>query len=59
MLIITRATDESFTVTPPGYPPIKIMVVRVRGDRVRIGIEAPQDVVIHRDDANDLEPKNV
>jgi carbon storage regulator len=27
---------------------IKLVVVEIRGDKVRLGIEAPQDVPVHR-----------
>ena len=35
-------------VDVPVFHPIKVTVVQVRGDQVRLGIEAPQDVSVLR-----------
>ncbi len=44
MLVITRKPSESIIIGDD----IIITVVSVRGDKVRIGIEAPKDVTVHR-----------
>jgi carbon storage regulator len=44
MLVVTRKTDEIIRIGDD----ITIVVVGVRGDKVRIGVEAPQDVIVHR-----------
>ncbi len=44
MLVLTRAKDEAIMIGDD----IEITVVEVRGDRVRLGIRAPQHVSIHR-----------
>ena len=44
MLVLSRKPDEVIHIGPD----IQIMVVEVRGDKVRLGISAPQDVVIMR-----------
>lgn len=44
MLILTRRVDESVFICDD----IKVMVVDIRGDKVRLGIEAPATVPVHR-----------
>lgn len=46
MLVLTRLKDQSIYIGPD----IRVVVVRIDGDRIRLGIEAPDDVVIHRDE---------
>lgn len=47
MLILTRKKGEVITIGGD----IRIQVLAVKGAQVRIGIEAPTDVPIHREDA--------
>ncbi|HBT77834.1 MAG TPA: carbon storage regulator [Planctomycetaceae bacterium] len=44
MLVLSRKKNESIVINEN----ITIMVVEVRGDKVRLGIEAPRDVPVHR-----------
>ncbi len=44
MLVLTRRPGESIAIGDG----IRVTVVEVSGDRVKVGIEAPQDVVILR-----------
>lgn len=44
MLVLTRKKDESIVINDV----IKVTVVEIRGDKVRLGIEAPRDVDVHR-----------
>ena len=44
MLLLSRKEGEVICIGSV----IKVMVVKVRGDKVRIGIEAPKDVMVHR-----------
>ena len=44
MLILSRKTNESIVINDN----IVITVVEVRGDKVRLGIEAPKEVPVHR-----------
>jgi carbon storage regulator len=46
MLILSRKQDESITINDN----IKIMVVEIRGDKVRLGIEAPKEISVHREE---------
>ena len=44
MLVLSRKKNESIIIRDD----IVITVVEVRGDRVRLGIEAPREVPVHR-----------
>jgi len=44
MLILSRKTSESIVIDGR----IHVKIVRVEGDVVKIGIEAPADVPVHR-----------
>ncbi len=44
MLVLSRKTSETIVIGDS----IKIMVIEIRGDKVRLGIEAPKDVTVHR-----------
>lgn len=46
MLILTRRVGESLVIGDD----INIIVLGVKGNQVRIGIEAPDDVSIHREE---------
>lgn len=44
MLVLSRKKSESIMIADN----IEVMVVEIRGDKVRIGINAPKDVRVHR-----------
>jgi len=44
MLVLSRKRDEKIVINEN----IVITVVEIRGDKVRLGIEAPSDVSVHR-----------
>ena len=44
MLVLSRQRDESIFIGDK----IKITVVDIRGDKVRLGIEAPTEIPVHR-----------
>jgi carbon storage regulator len=46
MLILTRKEGESLRLGDD----IKITVVSVKGGHVRLGVEAPRDVAVHREE---------
>lgn len=46
MLILTRKLGESITIGDN----IKVSVLGIRGRQVRLGIDAPSDVVVHREE---------
>lgn len=49
MLVLTRKKGERITISPD----ITITIVRVVGGNVQLGIEAPRDRQVLRDDAKD------
>ena len=44
MLVLSRKKDESIVINND----ITIIVVEIRGDKVRLGVEAPKEVPVHR-----------
>ena len=44
MLVLSRKKNESIVINDD----ITIVVVEIRGDKVRLGIEAPKEVPVHR-----------
>jgi carbon storage regulator len=64
MLVLTRKSNQSIMIGDD----IEVSVLSVMGDKVRIGIQAPQEVPvfrteiyleIHRDDGEDAAKKDV
>ena len=49
MLVLSRKKNEKIVIDEN----IIITIVEVRGDKVRLGIEAPRDVPIHRSEVYD------
>ena len=47
MLVLTRKLNENILI---GDQEITIKILDIRGGRVRLGIEAPHDVVIRREE---------
>ena len=50
MLVLTRKTDQSITLGDPtsAEAAIEVTVIEIRGDQVRLGIQAPGAVAVHR-----------
>ena len=46
MLVLSRKKDEKIIIGDN----ISIMVVDIQGDKVRLGIEAPREVTVHREE---------
>lgn len=44
MLVLSRKKNESIIINDH----ITVTVVEIRGDKVRLGIDAPKDVTVHR-----------
>ena len=44
MLVLSRKKNETIVIDND----ITVVVVEIRGDRVRLGIEAPRQVPVHR-----------
>ena len=49
MLVLSRHRDESIMIGDD----IVITIVDIRGDKVRLGIQAPQHVPVHRQEVYD------
>jgi carbon storage regulator len=49
MLVLSRKTDEKIVVGDD----IFVTVIEIRGDKVRLGIQAPSDVAVHRQEVYD------
>ncbi|MEY3173632.1 MAG: hypothetical protein RLZZ436_1546 [Planctomycetota bacterium] len=49
MLVLSRQSDEAIIIGDN----IRVTIVEVRGDKVRIGIDAPRDVTVHRQEIYD------
>ena len=49
MLVLSRKKNESVVINDN----ITIVIVEIRGDKVRLGIEAPKDVAVHRKEIYD------
>jgi carbon storage regulator len=54
MLVLSRKRDERIVIGDN----IVITVVDVRGDKVRLGIEAPAEVPVHRQEVLDAMKRN-
>jgi len=46
MLVLTRKPGESVTIGDN----IKITIIEIKGRQVRLGIDAPRDMTIHREE---------
>jgi carbon storage regulator len=49
MLVLSRKKNESIVINND----ITIAVVEIRGDKVRLGVEAPKEVPVHRREVYD------
>jgi len=54
MLVLTRKKNESIVINDD----ITIVVVEIRGDKVRLGVEAPKEVPVHRREVFDAIQRN-
>lgn len=61
MLVLSRKREERIalripggTVIPPEGLPIEVCIVDIRGDKVRVGLTAPECVSIHRQEVQDV-----
>jgi carbon storage regulator len=48
MLILSRRANQSIMIGSD----VQITVLEIRGDQVRIGIKAPRDVTVHREEVH-------
>jgi carbon storage regulator len=50
MLVLSRKSNESIIINNN----ITVTVVEIRGDKVRLGIVAPKEIPVHRQEVYDL-----
>ncbi|WP_146675591.1 carbon storage regulator CsrA [Pirellula sp. SH-Sr6A] len=50
MLVLSRHKDERVVI---GDGLIEVVVVEIRGDKVRLGFNAPKDISVHRKEVQD------
>lgn len=46
MLVLSRKVGERIIINDN----IEVVVVEIRGDKIRLGIEAPKDIPVHREE---------
>ena len=49
MLVLSRKKNESIVINND----ITVVVVEIRGDKVRLGVESPKEVPVHRREVYD------
>ena len=54
MLVLSRKKNESIVINDD----ITIVVVEIRGDKVRLGVEAPKEVPVHRREVYEMIKRN-
>lgn len=54
MLVLSRKKNESIVIRDD----ITVTVIEIRGDKVRLGVEAPKDVPIHRNEVYEAIQRN-
>ena len=54
MLVLSRKKNESIIIIDN----ITIVVVEIRGDKVRLGVEAPKEIPVHRNEVYDAIRRN-
>lgn len=54
MLVLSRKKNESIIINDD----ITIVVVEIRGDKVRLGIEAPKEIPVHRNEVYEAIRRN-
>jgi len=53
MLVLSRQRDESIIIGDN----VVVTVVDIRGDKVRLGIQAPQEIPVHRREVYEAMPR--
>ena len=54
MLVLSRKKNESIVINDD----ITIVVVEIRGDKVRLGVEAPKEIPVHRQEVYEAIRRN-
>ena len=58
MLVLSRKVGETVIITAPDGTQIVLMLVEVRGDKCRIGIDAPMTYTINREEVQNAIDSN-
>lgn len=54
MLVLARKQNETIVITTPAGDVIEIVVVELRGDKVRLGVHAPVTIRVDRKEIHDI-----
>jgi len=54
MLVLSRKKDETIVINKN----IEVTIVDIRGDKIRVGIKAPPEITIHREELLKTIPAN-
>ena len=54
MLVLSRKKNESIVINDD----ITIVVVEIRGDKVRLGVDAPKEIPVHRNEVYEAIQRN-
>ena len=49
MLVLSRLKNQGVTISHP-LGNVHVVVVEIRGDKVRLGFEADKEIAVHRDE---------
>ena len=49
MLVLSRKSGEKIIIAI-GEAVVEVAVVEIRGDKVRLGITAPKEIIVHREE---------
>lgn len=49
MLVLTRRTGEAITIGDD----VEVRILEVNGEKVRVGIEAPTEIAVHREEVRE------
>lgn len=58
MLVLSRKKNESIVISLGGGEEITVVVVEIRGNYVRLGVEAPKEIPVHRREVYDAIRRN-
>lgn len=50
MLVLSRKKDQKIMITTPSGEEIMVMIVEIRGDKVRLGVKCARDIVVDREE---------
>lgn len=62
MLVLTREKDEAIIIVVPDGTPhpatIRIIIADIRGNKVRLGIDAPKNITVDREEIHKARMNN-